>query len=309
MLLSVVVVNWNSRDDLEACLVSLEGQMHRDLEIIVVDNGSTDGSSEMVRARFPQVTLEAVPRNLGFAEACNRGIAKSRGAWVATLNNDAVADPDWARALVMAAQSCPPECGMLQSLLVYMERPEIINSTGIVLRSDGDGRDRSEGLPRAAATQAEEIFCPTAGAAVYRRAMLDAIRISAGYFDPNHFMYYEDLDLGWRARLAGWTALYVPASSVRHVWHGSTERHGERWLVRKLNTNRLRVLVKNASLGMIVRTTRRTAADAVELWRLGGLRALAELVRAAVWSLMARREVGRLAKRRRAELERAWVDA
>jgi len=122
-------------------------------------------------------------------------------------------------------------------------------------------------------------------------------------------MYDEDFDLGWRARLARWTALYVPASSVRHIWHGSTQRHGEQWLVQRLNTNRVRVLVKNASLGLIVRTARRTASDVVELWRLGGLRALGALVRAAVESLMARREVGRLAKRRRAELERAWVDA
>lgn len=153
----------------------------------------------------------------------------------------------------------------------------------------------------------EEIFCPTAGAAAYRRAMLDSIRLPSGYFDPDHFMYYEDLDLGWRARLAGWTALYVPASSVHHKWHGSAQRHGERWLVLKLNTNRVRLLVKNASLGMIVRTARRTAHDAVEIGRLGGLRALTKLAHAVARALPARRSVGRMAKRRRAEVERAWV--
>jgi GT2 family glycosyltransferase len=307
MLLTVVVVNWNSRDDLEGCLLSLERQTHRDLEVIVVDNGSTDGSVELLGRRFPQATLVTECQNLGFAEACNRAIAKSHGAWIVTLNNDAVADSDSARALVATAESCVPECGMLQSLLVYMDRPEVVNSTGIVLAPDGGGRDRDEGRWRVTGTELEEIFCPTAGAAAYRRSMLDSIRLPSGYFDPDHFMYYEDLDLGWRARLAGWTALYVPSSSVRHKWHGSTQRHAERWLVLKLDTNRVRLLVKNASLGMIVRTARRTAQDTVEIARLGGLRALAELARAVARGLRARGRVGRMAKRRRADVEREWV--
>jgi GT2 family glycosyltransferase len=307
MLLSVVIVNWNSREDLERCLASLEEQTYRDLEIIVVDNGSTDGSVEMVTARFPRVTIITARENLGFAEACNRGITKSQGAWVATLNNDTVADPDWACALVAAAETGPPDCGMLQSLLLFMERPEVINSTGIVLEKDGGADDRSLELPRGSATQTENIFCPTAGAAAYRRAMLESIRLPCGYFDPDHFLYYEDLDLGWRARLAGWTALYVPASFVLHKWHGSTQRHGERWLVLQLNINRLRVLVKNASLGMILRTARKTAQDTLEVRRLGGVRALAKLIGAVVQALPARRGVGRMAKHRRTEVERAWV--
>src|ERR1700752_2403973 len=110
MLLSVVIVNWNSREDLERCLVSLEEQTYRDLEIIVVDNGSTDGSGELGTTRFPQVTIITAHENLGFAEACNRGITKSNGVWVATLNNDTVADRDWAHALVAAAESCRPDC-------------------------------------------------------------------------------------------------------------------------------------------------------------------------------------------------------
>src|SRR6476620_7108509 len=110
MRLSVVIVNWNTREDLDACLSSLREQSHRDLEIIVVDNGSTDGSAGMIAERFPEVTLLAETENLGFAEACNRGIAVSTAEWVALLNNDTVVRPDWARELVQAASTAPPTC-------------------------------------------------------------------------------------------------------------------------------------------------------------------------------------------------------
>ena len=101
--LSIVIVNWNSRDDLRACLESLAAQTYRDLEILVVDNGSTDGSAAMVSASFPACRLLAQPGNIGFAEGCNRGIEAATGEWVATLNNDCVAEPGWAQAIVEAA--------------------------------------------------------------------------------------------------------------------------------------------------------------------------------------------------------------
>ena len=100
MLLSVVVVNWNSKDHLAECLAALEKQTHRELQVIVVDNGSVDGSVDLVSQRFPQVTLIQAGENLGFAEGCNRGLAVAQGAWVAMLNNDAFAEPEWAAALV-----------------------------------------------------------------------------------------------------------------------------------------------------------------------------------------------------------------
>src|SRR5438046_190155 len=113
--LSVVTVNWNSRDDLEACLASLSAQTYADLEVLIVDNASVDGSLEMVRTRFPEFVLLEQNRNLGFAEGCNVGIARATGSWVALLNNDAVADPGWAETLVAAAHDVPESCGMLQS--------------------------------------------------------------------------------------------------------------------------------------------------------------------------------------------------
>jgi len=304
--LSVVVVNWNLRGQLHACLTSLARQSLRDLEVIVVDNGSTDGSAAMVRAEFPDVVVVPQPDNLGFAEGANRGIAASRGAWVATLNNDAVAEPDWAKALADAAEGAEPTCGMLQSLLLYSRRPGTINSTGIRVTARGYGRDRDEGRS-AREPVAEDVFCPTAGAAAYRRVMLEAIRLPSGYFDRNHFLYYEDLDLGWRARLAGWTARYVPGSIVRHHWHASTDRIEPARLHEIAEINRLRTLVKNASLPFLVRTAPGSARSMAGLVRRGGRETLRRLG-AALWeSATARRWVSAMSVVGRTEIERAWV--
>jgi hypothetical protein len=307
VLLSVVVVNWNSRDDLRACLLSLRAQTHRELEIIVIDNGSADGSADMVADEFSEVVLVRETENLGFAEACNRGIDKSHGEWVAMLNNDACAEPEWAEALVRAIAAATGDGGMLQSLLLYRDRPTVINSTGIELTYSGGGRDRDGGKSRDGVRPALDLFCPTAGAAAYRRAMLDAVKLPTGYFDRSHFMYYEDLDLGWRARLAGWSARYVPDSVVLHKWKGSSARHGQAWLDAISYINRLRTLVKNASIPFILRTIPRTILEICKLiWlaKLGGLTRLAHAVRE---SAALRTRVTVMKKLHRHDVERAWT--
>ncbi len=307
VLLSVVIVNWNSRTDLAVCLRSMRAQTHDSLEIIVIDNGSSDGSAQLVKQDFPEVTLIAEAENLGFAEACNRGIEASGGDWVCMLNNDTEADPDWARELVRAAEAAEPSCGMLQSLMLFMDRPGTVNSTGIALAPDGLGRDRGKGEDREQRSQENEIFCPTAGAAAYRRSMLDATRLQNGYFDSRYFMYYEDLDLGWRARLNGWTARYVPSSVVLHRFHGSADRHGEKWLRRKSRINRLRTLLKNASWPMLLRASPRVFTNSVGLLFSGGPAAIAELVAAGRGAWRTRGEVRKLHRVPARELERVWT--
>ncbi len=308
MHLSVIVVNWNSREDLRECLSSLRAQSYGEFETIIVDNGSSDGSSEIVATEFPAAMLLRQDENLGFAEACNRGIKASSGDWVATLNNDAVADPNWVKTLVHAAASVPNDCGMLQSLMLYRNQQNTINSTGIELAFSGGGRDRREGQPYVVADEAgpEEIFCPTAGAAAYRRAMLEAIQLPGGYFDRLHFLYYEDMDLGWRARLAGWSARYVPGSIVFHRWHGSSDRHGKSRMTVLANTNRIRMLLKNASIPFVIVTAPRTIKELTELIWFGRLPAMRELTRAVVDSLATRRRVSAIAQIRRSDLERKW---
>ncbi len=308
MLFSVVVVNWNSLEDLRSCLSSLRVQTHQELEVIVVDNGSADGSADMVAREFADFRLLRETENLGFAEACNRGILASNGEWVAMLNNDAVAEPDWAEALVRAATDVPRDCGMLQSLLLYQSKPDIINSTGIELHASGGGGDRSEGLPRAEGPSPGELFCPTAGAAAYRRSMLEAIRLPGGYFDAVHFMYFEDMDLGWRARLAGYSAHYVPSSVVYHRWHGSTVRRGRSWLTTITNTNQIRTLLKNASAGLILRSMPSTLKGVRAVARHGGLKGIVTLTRALGESLVARGSVTKIATIKRHDVEARWVN-
>ncbi len=306
MLLSVVVVNWNSIEDLRDCLASLRQQTHRELEVIVIDNGSSDGSPAMVRDQFPDFVLLSQSENLGFAEACNRGIEASSGEWVAMLNNDAIAKPDWAEHLVAAASSTSSDCGMLQSLMLYKLRPNTINSTGVEMTPLGFGRDRDEGKPRSSSQEIEPIFCPTAGAAGYRRSMLEAIRLSVGYFDRTHFMYYEDVDLGWRARLAGFTAYYVPRSVVYHRWHGSSDRHGPTWLEILADTNRLRTLIKNASISFLARHVVSILNGAFRLIRTAGLRGIPTLGQAVARSVTLRKEVSTIARVPRRDIDQKW---
>jgi GT2 family glycosyltransferase len=305
MLLSVIVVNWNSKHHLAECLAALEKQTHRELEVIVVDNGSVDGSVELVAERFPQFTLLRAGENLGFAEGCNRGLAFSHGSWVAMLNNDAFAEPDWAAALVQAAENAAPSVGTLQSLMLFHGRPGVVNSTGVELLWNGSGCDRAEGKLQSECATRAEIFCACAGAAAYRRSMLEQIKLQNGYFDRTHFMYLEDLDLGWRAQLAGFSAEYVPESVVQHVWHGSSSRRGKNWLVVLSRANRIRTVLKNASGHMMTRTCVNLLGAALEvLWYSRGPSALYGAVRAG---LQGRKEVSALSKRDRREVESKWL--
>ncbi len=302
-----MIVNWNSHDDLRDCLQSLRRNQACKLEVIVVDNASVDESVTMVRDEFSEVTLLAQTENLGFAEGCNRGIAVSHGDWIAMLNNDAVADERWAQALLEVLSGAAERLGMLQSLMLYRDRPNTVNSTGIELAFSGGGRDRNEGQTyQASPGPLEEIFCPTAGAAVYRRALLQQVQLPQGYFDRSHFMYYEDMDLGWRARLAGWSAQYVPQAIVYHRWHGSTKKKSHAWLITLANTNRIRTLLKNASWSFIVATLPRTFKELAELIWFGRFSALIRLARAIRESLGARRLVSAMARVSRREVERAW---
>lgn len=305
-MLSVVIVNWNSEDDLRACLSSLQAQTVRDFETIVVDNGSEDGSAEMVRREFGEVKLIEAGANLGFAEGCNLGIEASRGSWAFMLNNDTVADPRWAEALLGAIEAAPSHCGMVQSMLLFMDRPHTINSTGIRLRPNGRGSDRQEGCLRGEAV-AGPIFCPTAGAAAYRRSMLEQVALADGYFDRRHFCYFEDLDLGWRARLAGWSARVDPASWVLHRYHGSSHRHGDGWLARIGHTNHYRTIVKNASWSLVAGAIPKCLIQAAQIARYGGTKGISDAALAIAEALETRDEVERLRVVDRRALETRWI--
>lgn len=239
-LVSVVIANWNGRHHLEPCLAALQAQSYPTFEILVVDNGSSDGSSQWLADNYPGVRLLCNPRNLGFAAANNQGIQAARGQYVALINNDAFAETGWLDALVAAAEA-EPGAGMVASLMVYADRPSMVNSAGVCVDRLGVSWDCSggSGVP-SLGSQPIPVFGASAGAALYRREMLAEL----GGFDEAFFAYLEDVDLAWRARWLGWRAILAPAARVQHVG-SATSREGSAFKTYYLARNKLLMLVKN----------------------------------------------------------------
>lgn len=206
-----MIVNWNRKDLLRACLRSLAQQTAAPFETIVVDNGSVDGSPDMAEREFGARVIRN-RENRGFCAANNQGIAAAKGEFVALLNNDAEADPGWLAAL-LAACSLRPDVGMAASKILVWEDPRRIDKAGHLIFPDGQNRGRGSGaLDTGQFDCQEEVLWPDGCAAMYRRRMLDEI----GGFDEDFFAYGDDAELGLRARIAGWTCIYTPAAVVRH---------------------------------------------------------------------------------------------
>lgn len=218
MRVAIVIVNWNGARLLPDCLDALRAQARPADEIIVVDNGSTDGSLALLAGRYPGVRVVPLGANHGLAGGMNAGIAASDAPIVVALNNDTIASPGWLGALV-APLEADPALGSTMSTMLFAHAPGWIAAAGIAVHRNGlaledrvgERFDPGETAPR-------PIFGPSAGAAAYRRAMLDEV----GYLDPDFFMYLEDVDLAWRARLRGWASLHVPTATIRHIYSASS---------------------------------------------------------------------------------------
>ncbi len=247
-LVSVVIVNWNGRHLLGECLGSLRDQTARNFEIILVDNGSHDGSPEYVQEHYREVKVVRLAENRGFAGGNNAGIRMASGKYLALLNNDTKVDPDWLRNLAREAEAGPSAVGMWASKILSYDNPEIIDNVGLLLYADGLARgkgrlEKDEGQYE----QAGEAFFPSGCAALYRRQMLDEI----GLFDEEFFAYADDVDLGLRARLAGWQCIYVPSAKVYHKYSASSSAHSpfKAFLVER---NRIWVLLKYYPIELIL---------------------------------------------------------
>jgi GT2 family glycosyltransferase len=236
---SVIVVNWNRRDLLRACLKSLTNQTQTDFEVIVVENGSVDGSGEMVAGEFPAVRLIRNSENRGFCAANNQGIQASKAEFIALLNNDAEADPRWLAALVDSFQG-RADFGMAASKILVWENPQRIDKAGHLIYPDGQNRGRGSGETDIGQyDHLEEALWPDGCAAMYRREMLDSI----GGFDEDLFAYADDAELGLRARIAGWRCVYVPTAVVRHH-RGATLGLGSGRRLALIERNRLLLAAK-----------------------------------------------------------------
>jgi GT2 family glycosyltransferase len=246
---AVVVVNWNGAACLEPCLESLLRQTIS-AEVIVVDNGSTDASTEVL-ARYSARVLTILNReNLGFAAACNQGIRAAAGPAVAILNNDATADPRWLEEL-MAAMERHPGAGTFACKVLGHPDSARLDTAGHVVFADGLTRGRGR-LQRDEGQydREEEVFCASGAAALLRREMLDEV----GLFDERFFAYCEDADLGFRARHAGWHCIYVPTAVARHRFSGSGESYSE-FKAFQVERNRLWLALKNLPLPLLAVST------------------------------------------------------
>lgn len=216
--LTVIVVNCNGGHLLPECLESLSHQSLSDVEVWLVDNGSTDGSVGLVRSRFPKVKIIALPENQGFAAGNNRGIQASSGEFVALLNNDASANYGWAESLLAEARD--PGVGIVASRVLLDGDRSRLDSAGDGMTTVGVGCKRGHLAPSNSYPLAEAVFGASGCAMLLRRSMLADV----GLFDEDFFLLSEDSDLCFRAQLRGWKCRYAPDAVVCHKLNASIRK-------------------------------------------------------------------------------------
>jgi GT2 family glycosyltransferase len=220
MQIAVVIVTWNASKLLDKVLESLNRQTLKPSKVLVIDNGSLDADALLeIVERFPFCELLCLPENLGFAAANNIGFDRcSDFDYVALLNPDAFPEPEWLEQLALAAKAYPA-CASFASRLLDFSNPDLLDGAGDYLTLIGKPGRRGKGeLERGRLTQVVQVFAPCAAAALYSRKKF----LECGRFDEDFFCYVEDVDLGFRLRLAGYRCLYVPQSVAHHVGSGTT---------------------------------------------------------------------------------------
>lgn len=249
-LISIVVVNWNGASFLEDCLRSIASQTWPNLEYVIVDNGSTDGSAEILRnwaSNRSNAQVIWLDENTGFTRANNLAFAVARGEWLATLNNDAVAEPDWLEKLVRRGDS-DRRIGMVGGKILFADPPGVIDKAGHLIYRDGQNRGRGTMEPdRGQYDREVEILWPDACAALYHRGLIE----ETGGFDDSFFAYGDDADLGMRARLLGWRAWFAPDAVVHHR-HSATAGAYSPLKIMLVERNRILLALKNFPLSILL---------------------------------------------------------
>ena len=210
--LSVVIPNWNGKRYLGPCLDSLRAQTQPAIEIIIVDNASTDGSQQFVKTAYAEMQLIELPQNRGFTGACNRGMREAAGEFVALLNNDTEVESDWAAQVIKALDE-KPEVGIVACKMLMHDQRERFHTAGDFFAIDGSAGNRGFGeIDHGQYDGGDYVFSACGGAAIYRRGMLEEI----GFLDDDFFFLLEDVDIAWRAQLAGYAVWFAPGAVVYH---------------------------------------------------------------------------------------------
>lgn len=242
---TVVIPNYNGIRFLRECLQALaqQGPETPEYEVLVVDNGSADGSRELMEQEFPQVRVIALPENTGFCHAVNVGIQASESPYVLLLNNDTKVKSKFIYALYDAIERHPDAFSVSAKMLMW-DKPELLDDAGDRYCVLGWAFARGKGKPAAAYDKAAEVFSACGGAAIYRREILEEI----GLFDEQHFAYMEDLDIGYRARIYGYRNYYEPGAEVIHYGSASSGSRYNEFKTTLASANNVYVIGKNMPL-------------------------------------------------------------
>ncbi len=254
-LVSIGIVTWNSASDLEPCLDAVRRLSYDRTELIVVDNGSTDGTRDLITSATTDGERCLLDRNVGFSAAHNLAIARMSGDHYLALNPDVRPEPGFLSALVNAIESLP-RCGSASGKLLRTDEPGRIDSAGILMRRTQRHLDRGAGAhDHGQYDRRELVFGVTGAAGLYRRAMLQDVALNGEVFDEDFFAYREDADLAWRAQLLGWGCVYEPTAVAHHVRRVTPERRNQlpATINRMSVRNRFLLRLKNQTASQMIR--------------------------------------------------------
>ena len=247
MEVSVVIPNFNGIAFLDSVLASLEGQTLSNFEVILVDNGSTDGSCSFVTANYPWVHLIELSENFGFCGAVNAGIRAAKAPYVLLLNNDTEVKEDFVEEMLAAIRRHKNAFSCGARMVQYHDRDRL-DDVGNYYCARGWSFARGRGKDIHAYETEDKIFSACAGAAIYRKKIIEKI----GYFDEEHFAYLEDTDIGYRARIYGYENWYAPKAIVYHVGSGTSGSRYNQFKTRYSSRNNIYLIYKNMPLLQII---------------------------------------------------------
>lgn len=256
-LASIIVVNWNGQHLLKECIDSLLAQTYPNLEILLVDNGSTDDSVTFLQTTYPTtptLRILQLPANIGFSGGNNAGAKLAHGEFLLLINNDAIAEPEWATELITAAIQHPNAAGF-SSKIMLTRLPGHFENTGLLLYPDGSARGRAHAsCDTGQYDTISEIAAPSGCACLYRRDMFERV----GGFTEDFFCYCEDTELGLKHRLLGYTNLYIPTAIVHHKESATAGKYSrlKAYLVER---NRITVMLTTYPFHAIIASPYHTA--------------------------------------------------
>ena len=256
-LCSIIVPCWNGEQHLVNCLNSVRDQSYKNIELLIVDNNSTDSSKTIIRDSFGDLKPRSIenPSNYGFARALNQGIDASIGEFVFALNTDVILKPDYIEKLIsaMADKEVGSATGKLHRFPEDWEGRKIIDSTGHMLIVDAAVVNRGEEEEDAGQyDQVKNVFGVCAAAGMYRRKMLEDVKLEGQFYDEKFFVSLEDVDLDWRANLRGWKSVYVPEAFAYHKRYGTNWPLDEKLLINSKRNKMLLVLKNDFALNYLM---------------------------------------------------------